>query len=134
MNLVLVDTSVWIDLLGKQKKFKIEAESISKIGTCLPVIQEVLQGIKDDLVHQRLKESFMAFPCLQNPLSRDLFLHASDLFRSGRKRGLTIRSSVDCLIAAIAIKESVPIWHDDRDFDVIARYADLKTVKRLLRY
>jgi predicted nucleic acid-binding protein len=50
------------------------------------------------------------------------------MYRSGRRRGLTIRSSADCLIAAIAIENRVPVWHKDRDFAAIATFTDLAVV------
>jgi len=56
-----------------------------------------------------------------------MFLEAAELFRQGRRRGYTIRSSVDCLIAAVAIHNRVPVWHQDRDFTAIARYTSLRT-------
>jgi predicted nucleic acid-binding protein len=49
-----------------------------------------------------------------------------NFFRFGRKKGYTIRSSVDCLIAAIAIRENISIWHHDRDFDVLAKFTKLQ--------
>ena len=58
-------------------------------------------------------------------------MEAAEIYRQGRKSGYTIRSSIDCLIAAIAIENDVPVWHKDRDFSFIARYSRLQAYDRL---
>jgi predicted nucleic acid-binding protein len=62
----------------------------------------------------------------------DLYLKAAAIYREGRSRGYTIRSAIDCLIAAIAIEHSVPVWHRDRDFSTIARYTSLRAMSRYI--
>ena len=57
----------------------------------------------------------------------ELFLEAADLYAAARRRGITIRSSVDCLIASIAIWHKTPVWHCDRDFDRLAAFTRLET-------
>jgi predicted nucleic acid-binding protein len=104
-------------------------DRLLEFATCAPVIQEVLQGVRNDLAHQRLKDGLLALPRIGDPVSAELYLHASDIFRLGRRQGLTIRSSVDCLIAAIALKEGLPVWHLDRDFEAIAKFTGLKTLQ-----
>jgi predicted nucleic acid-binding protein len=88
----------------------------------------VLQGLKTGAASESFRESFLAVPVLGNPVSLDLYISAADIYRQGRRRGLAIRSGVDCLIAAIAIHDRVPVWHRDRDFGAIARYTALETV------
>lgn len=96
--------------------------------TCGPVIQEVLQGLRPGIESVAFREAFLAIPVVSDPLSLDLFLSAADIYGHGRRRGLTIRSSVDCLIAAIAIDQDLTVWHRDRDFTAIARYTALRAV------
>ncbi len=105
--MILVDTSVWIELLGRSGRFVLKKEELLEVATCPPVVQEVLQGVKNDIVHQRLD------------VSAALYLEASDLFRFARRRGITVRSSVDCLIASIAIRSNIAVWHFDRDFEAL---------------
>jgi predicted nucleic acid-binding protein len=126
MSLVVVDTSIWIGTLSSKGKKRLNPERLSEVATCWPIIQEITQGVRSDVHHKAVKSAFLAFPCLEPQMSADVFLAASDLFRSGRRRGITIRSSTDCLIAAICIKHKVPIFHIDRDFDRIAQYTDLQ--------
>jgi predicted nucleic acid-binding protein len=92
------------------------------------VVQEVLQGLRPGPESDAFREAFLAIPVLSDPVPLALFLSAADIYRQGRRRGLTIRSSVDCLIAAIAIENRVPVWHRDRDYVTIACYTALETV------
>jgi hypothetical protein len=77
------------------------------------------------------REAFLALPRVGDPLGIPTFLHAADIYHPGRSKGLTIRSSVDSLIAAIAIEDRIPVWHKDRDFATIARFTSLEAVTRL---
>lgn len=125
--MILVDTSVWIDLFSKKPFKNSPAEAdLQHFVTCAPVIQEVLQGIRMENAYHEIRESLISLPILGNPLPLKTYLHASDLYRSGRRRGLSIRSSIDCLISAIALEYGASIWHRDRDFNEIAKYSELK--------
>jgi predicted nucleic acid-binding protein len=66
---------------------------------------------------------------LSDPIPLGLFASATEIYRQGKRQGITIRSSTDCLIAAIAIDQGIPVWHRDRDFGAIARYTGLETVR-----
>jgi len=124
---VLVDTSVWIELFRRPAKVQLdEVVDFDDIVTCLPVIQEVLQGFDSEPVFLRARESMRAFPIVESPVGEDVFLQAADLYRSGRRMGVTIRSSVDCLIAACAIRHQLEVLHCDRDFDRIAKISPLR--------
>ena len=125
--MVLVDTSVWIELFRKPAKVQLDdIVDFDDIVTCLPVIQEVLQGFDSEPVFLRARESIRAFPIVESPLAEVVFLEAADLYRAGRRMGVTIRSSVDCLIAACAIRHQLEVLHCDRDFDVIAKISPLR--------
>ena len=126
--MILADTSVWIGFLNGAPEFHVKEETMFLTLTCAPVIQEVFQGLRPLPQSRAFQERFLALPRLSDPLPLRLVLEAADIYRQGRRKGFTIRSSVDCLIAAIAIDNSVPVWHKDRDFDVIARYTALETL------
>lgn len=123
--MVLVDTSVWIQLLAG--RFSVRQEDLPRLAVCGPIVQEVLQGLKPALASDAFREAFTAIPVLNDPIGLDVFIAAADIYRQGRRRGITIRSSTDCLIAAIAIANSVPVWHRDRDFSAIAMFTPLET-------
>jgi len=127
--MILVDTSVWIELLAGRRGTSLREDVLLDFVTCGPVVQEVLQGLWPGPESDAFREAFLAIPVLSDPIPLQLFLSAADIYRQGRRRGLTVRSSVECLIAAIAIENRVPVWHRDRDFTAIARYTALETVK-----
>jgi predicted nucleic acid-binding protein len=77
---------------------------------------------------QAFRDALLAIPIIADPIHLRLFIVAADIYSQGRRRGFTIRSSVDCLIAAIAIEQGAPSWHRDRDFDSIAKYTALQIV------
>jgi predicted nucleic acid-binding protein len=123
---ILVDTSIWIELLARRRAMS--EDRLVQIVTCGPILQEVLQGLRPGATSDAFRSAFEAIPLIGDPIPARLFLLAADIFRQGRRRGLTIRSSIDCLIAAIAIENGVPVWHRDRDFDSIAKFTALETI------
>ncbi len=127
--MILVDSSVWIHWLG-DRSAAIEEGDLMDLATCGPVLQEVIQGLRQDPLSVAFRADLLALPVLSDPVPSELFIAAADLYSSGRRRGITIRSSVDCLIAAIAIHNSVPVWHRDRDFDAISSFTNLQILRR----
>ncbi len=129
--MILADTSIWIDLLSPHPRELPSEDDLLRLVTCGPVLQEVFQGMRPGPVSEAFTRSFLALPCLGDPLARDLFEDAARIYREGRQKGFTIRSSADCLIAAIAIAHRVPVWHRDRDFTTIAKFTSLQAVTHL---
>lgn len=127
--MMLVDTSVWIELLNGRLGSRVPEQELLNFVTCGPVVQEVLQGLRNDPASDAFREAFLALPVLSDPLPSASFLSAAEIYRLGRGKGYTIRSSTDCLIAAIAIDNRMPVWHKDRDFEAIARYTSLRTTR-----
>jgi predicted nucleic acid-binding protein len=124
--MILVDTSVWIELLSSRRPTAVREEHLLQFVTCAPLLQEVLQGLRPGPVSEAFRESLLALPILSNPMPLELYLAAADIYGQGRRKGFTIRSTVDCLIAAIAIENRARVWHRDRDFEQIARYTALE--------
>lgn len=125
--MILVDTSVWIEVFQAKRPLDLEAiVDFDDVGTCLPVIQEVLQGFRDEAAYRRAREAMLALPVVELPLEEDVILQAVDLFRSARRGGRTVRSSVDCLIAACAIRHDLEVLHRDRDNTVLAEVSALR--------
>lgn len=125
--MVLVDTSVWIEVFRRSPRVQLESlVDFDEIVTCLPVIQEVLQGFNSEPAFTRARESMLALPIVESPLRQDVLLQAVDLYRAGRRLGLTIRSGVDCLIGACAIRHHLEVLHADRDFDALSKVSGLK--------
>jgi predicted nucleic acid-binding protein len=127
---ILIDTSVWIEFFAGRTRLPEAETKVLDFVTCPPVVQEVLQGFSDPASYAIFEDRLLAFPCLGEPVPLDLYLKAAAIYREGRSRGYTIRSAIDCLIAAIAIEHGVPVWHRDRDFSNIARYTSLRAMSR----
>ena len=124
--MILVDTSIWVALL--RRTIHSDA-SPREFATCGPILQEVFQGLSDSDLLPSFQDSLLALPRLEDPLSAGVFLEAARIYRHGRRSGYTIRSASDCLIAAIALRHDIPVWHQDRDFDHIARYTALRSIR-----
>ncbi len=126
--MVLVDTSLWIEVFRRGTTLSLESVvDPDDIVTCLPVIQEVLQGFDDERAYRVARDSMLALPILEDPLTFDTYERAVDLYRLGRRAGRTFRSSTDCLIAACALEHDAEVLHCDRDFDAIAMVSPLRS-------
>jgi predicted nucleic acid-binding protein len=126
----LVDTSAWIEVFRKGSTLTLDdiVEDRDRIVTCLPVIQEVLQGFDDERAFRMAETAMYSLACVDVPLGRSLIDAAVDLFRRARRAGVTVRSSVDCLIAASALRHGLTVVHCDRDYGELARVVSLDHV------
>jgi predicted nucleic acid-binding protein len=124
---LLLDTSVWIEVFRKVRPLDIESiVELDSVVTCLPVVQEVLQGFREESAFRTAREAMLNFPTVENPMEWSVFAAAVDLYRTARRRGLTIRSSVDCLIAACALRHDLEVLHRDRDYPALAKVSRLR--------
>lgn len=121
----LIDTSVWIEVKAGRLDLS-PAMAAGEVVTFLPIVQEVLQGIRDDAMYADSLELMTRLPRLEDPLGEPLFRESIELYRGARARGITVRSWIDCLIAAAALRNDVEIWHRDRDFDALASFTPLR--------
>lgn len=130
--ILLVDTSVWIDhFAGRHTPqtaiFKDAVREGADVALTQLILAEILQGVPSDAEFVKLRKVLFSFRMLQ-PASDETYVHAARLYRTGRKRGVTIRSLVDCLVAAIALEHRAAVLHRDRDYDRISEYVPLKTI------
>ncbi|MDN5862354.1 MAG: PIN domain-containing protein [Salinisphaera sp.] len=124
--MILVDSSVWIEHFRAGTNFVLEDwVALDEVVTCWPVVQEVLQGFDDQRAFALARDAMIAFSIVESPLGAEVFGAAVDLYRSARRAGIAVRSSVDCLIAACALRNGLAVLHQDRDFDGLARIAPL---------
>ena len=127
--LIVVDTTVWIDFFGAKGTI-FDRHLAELVETDAPLVLvdviylEVLQGIRDDDAYQRTRRSLLAHPILR-ARGLETFETAANLYRTARRRGLTIRRTVDCLIAAICLEAGAAIYHNDRDYDALAAVSSL---------
>lgn len=129
--MTLVDTSVWIDFFAGRDTTRVAAlESLvderEDLCTCGVILTEVLQGIRDDKQHKQTESVLSNLIYL--PMDRSTFLLAANIYRGLRSRGITIKNSVDCMIAAVCIEHEAHLLHNDRDFHCIADIFGLRVV------
>ena len=127
--MIVVDTTVWIDFLEARgtafdRHLTELIEEQAPISLVDIVYAEILQGIRDEETFHQTRVSLRAHPILR-PRGLETFETAANLYRTARRRGLTIRRSVDCIIAATCLETGAEIYHNDRDFDALARVSDL---------
>ena len=126
--MILVDTSAWIELFRHPPRWRLESEvELDEVVTALPVVQEVLQGFRDEGAFQTARESMLALPIVESPLPRERFLEAAELYRAARRAGHPVCFATDCLIAACALRHRLVVLHHDRNYDLLARVSPLES-------
>jgi len=130
--MVLVDTTVWIDFfsphpagqhVGTLEKLIKDREDICLCGV---ILTELLQGIRDDFEFRQTRDMLANLIFL--PMDYAVYVRSAEIYRDLRRRGITIRTPVDCMIAATAIEHDVALLHNDKDFIPIEKYCGLQTV------
>ena len=132
---VLVDTSAWVDFFNGHPSAQAEALSWlireeADVLTCGVVAAEVLQGIRRSKGLARIEQHFLDMEWL-TPREPETYLEAADLYRQLRSQGLTIRSTVDCIIAKLAEENDVLLLSKDRDMQLIveSKLLDLRSLR-----
>jgi predicted nucleic acid-binding protein len=123
---ILIDTSAWIEFLRDTVSpvcHRVDELLATDIATCDPVRMEVLAGARDE-GHLRGLRGLLERAILL-PTHPGDYEDAAAIYRSCRRQGETVRKLIDCLIAAIAVRQGVPLLHSDSDFDVIRRHTTL---------
>ncbi len=128
--MIIVDTSVWIDVLNERSSPQalrcVELiEGGEPIALTDIVFTEILQGFRSDREARLVEGHLKAFPMLRLD-GLDDFALAAQLYRRARRAGVTIRKTLDCLIAAPCVRTGAPILHSDADFDRLAECTPLR--------
>lgn len=129
--MILVDTSVLIGFFQRNEstavqKFREVLTNEIPFGITAQIFQEILQGAKAQKDYDKLKAYLetQVFYDPQDPI--ESYAQAAQLYRQCRQKGVTPRSTIDCLIAQIAIENNLALLHGDRDFDHMASIIGLK--------
>ena len=131
MTRAIVDSSVWIEFLNNTDSpfaeglaRMIEADNV--ILTRL-IRSEILCGFKQDSQFKKASKYLEGFDIVEDG---SLVVHARavEIFRSCRRKGVTVRSLVDCMIAAAALENDLPVMARDRDFEHIANIFPLEVL------
>ena len=129
---VIVDSSVLIDYLAdrptSQTNWLEQNIDRYRIGVTTLILTEVLRGIRSD---DQFAETLVLLEHLAvyEAGSRDLAVQSASNYRALRRRGITIRNTIDCLTATFCINEGFELLHNDRDFDPFQEHLHLEVVR-----
>jgi predicted nucleic acid-binding protein len=122
--MILVDSSAWVDYFNGTASS--EADFLDTVLGTEPIaigdliLAEVLQGFRSNSDYETAKALLLNLTCF-DLLGADMAIKAADNYRTLRRRGITVRKTVDCIIATFCIERNFPLLYTDRDFDPFAR-------------
>ncbi len=122
--MILVDSSVWVDYFNGT--ISPETDLLDAVLGSEPVaisdliLTEVLQGFRSDSDYHQAKSLLTGLTVFEM-LGQDMAVRSADNYRSLRRRGVTVRKTVDCVIATFCIERGLPLLYSDRDFDPFVR-------------
>ena len=127
--MILVDSSVWIDYFNGNSTWQTDLldDYLSNVPIIMGdlILTEVLQGFKSDKDFETAKSFLSALPFRQMG-GYHVAIQSAKNYRRLRKSGITVRKTIDVIIATFCIVERLTLLHDDRDFDPIASHFPLK--------
>ena len=128
--MILLDSSAWVEYLRAtgspiHERVRAGLESEEDLATTDPVAMEILAGARDDRDRDELRRLLYRCTMLAVEGPSD-YEKAADVYRACRRHGVTPRKLTDCLIAAVAIRNDVPLLHADSDFLGIAGHTRLR--------
>ena len=130
--MVLVDTSVWVDYFnGLETPLTDRLDQLLGSGRVLTgdlILAELLQGFAKDADYRTARRLLLELPCAEL-VGRDNALRAADYYRRLRKRGVTVRKTIDVLIGTYCIQHGHELLHADRDFDSMQRHLGLRVLQ-----
>jgi predicted nucleic acid-binding protein len=127
--MILVDSSVWIDYFNGKRSW--QTDLLDSYLSNVPIIvgdlilTEVLQGFNSDKDYETAKALLSALPFRQMG-GYNVAIQSAKNYRRLRKAGITVRKTIDVIIATCCIIDGLTLLHDDRDFDPIASHFPLK--------
>jgi predicted nucleic acid-binding protein len=129
--MILVDSSVWIDYFNgtrtPQTDWLDSALGNTPIIMGDLILTEVLQGFQNQKEFEIAKDLLLGMPFMAM-VGREIALASAENYRSLRKRGVTVRKTIDILIGTFCIHYRLPLLHDDRDFEPMVKFLALETV------
>lgn len=129
---ILVDSTVWIDFFRKRQTVQTlylrrALLSGEDIAICGHIFSEVLRGVRSDEQYHKVLKHFEVLTFL--PTSKTAFKDAADIYRLLKRKGLTLKNSVDTFIVAVALRNDITLLHNDHDFNLIALEFPLKVIR-----
>lgn len=129
--MIFLDSTILIDYFNGELNWHVEkldqilGRELIVIGDY--VLTEVLRGFKSDKDFQKAQVVLNAFPCL-SICGEEIAVKSAINYRYLRKKGITIRKTIDVIIATFCIENNLTLFHNDRDFDPFVKYLKLKII------
>jgi predicted nucleic acid-binding protein len=129
--MILVDSSVWIDYFNGQQTW--QTNLLDNLLSDVPVIigdlilAEILRGFRSDNDYESAKSYLRVLPFHQIG-GYQVAVQSAQNYRILRKKGVTVRKTIDVIIGTYCILEGLPLLHDDRDFDPMVSHLSLKVL------
>lgn len=133
--MILVDSSVWVNYFNGTVTW--QTEILDQMLQQIPVLTgdliltEVLQSFRSDKDFSRAKEVMSILPC-KNMVGHHIAIQGAENYRKLRKKGITVRKTIDVIIGTYCITENLPLLHDDKDFIPMTEHLGLKTISRAI--
>ena len=132
--MILVDTSVWIDYfngLDNKQTAKLDGFLSSTVIVAGDlIVAELLQGFRHDK-DVEIAQSLLAHLEQAQLCNTDIAIKSAQNYRLLRKQGITVRKTIDCLIATYCIENEMPLLFSDRDFQPFMEFLNLKNALNL---
>jgi predicted nucleic acid-binding protein len=130
-QMILVDSSVWIDYFNGNKTSQTDWLYSSLGNTpfiiCDPILTEVLQGFQSDKDFKIARDILSGIPFMSMG-GQVLAIESAMNYRLLRKRGVTVRKTIDVIIGTFCIRHQLTLLHDDRDFDPMVKFLGLEII------
>ena len=133
-RLIIVDSNAWADFFNgastpHTQRLDTALQDEEDLAVVPIIIAEVLQGFRTDSGFERARRVLVALPAIQPTV--DCHVRAAGLFRSLRQKGVTVRGTVDCIIAQVCLDVGAELLSPDADFERIARHTRLRLWREL---
>jgi len=129
--MIIVDTTVWIDYFGETSTLQTAwleyALNETRIGLTDLNLCEILQGIRNDRQFNSVRQEMLKFEVFPTG-GIDLATESARNYRTLRAQGVTIRKTIDCLIATFCLQNGHSLLHNDRDFDPFENFLNLHVI------
>ncbi len=129
--MILVDSSVWIDYFNGTETLATKKLDnllgVQPVCTGDLILAEVLQGFRQDLDYQAAKTLLCSLP-VHAMLGATMALKSAENFRKLRQQGITVRKTIDTMIATYCIEHELPLLHSDKDFLPFQQFMGLQVV------
>ncbi|MCK5915264.1 MAG: PIN domain nuclease [Deltaproteobacteria bacterium] len=129
--MILVDSSVWINYFNGKDSW--QTEILDQMLLQIPlftgdlILTEVLQGFRTEKDYNKAKEVMSILAC-KNLGGYEVAIKSAENYRKLRKKGITVRKTIDVIIGTFCICENIPLLHDDKDFEPMVVHLGLKSI------